>query len=77
MKWKTEFVWEKIESVIPNARSFGYGIPEALKACAVELFLKDESPYAGSYRSYVIATCIAELKTVGYLTEGTVEEDWM
>lgn len=77
MKWKTEFVWSKVESVIPNARSFGYAIPEALKAAAVELFLSDEGHLNGSYRAYVIGACITELKTVGYLTEGTVEEDWM
>lgn len=73
MKWKTEYVWSKIESVIPVAKICGYGIPEALRAAAVELFLAGEKD---SYRGYVIAECIRELKTVGYLTAGNVEEDW-
>ena len=76
MKWTTEFVWAKIESIIPVARVCGYDIPEALKACAVELFLSNEGHH-GTYRAYVIAECIKELKTVGYLTAGTIDEDWM
>lgn len=77
MKWKLDYVWDKVESVIPNARSFGYAIPEALKAAAIELFLVDEGHHNGSYRAYVIGACILELKSVGYLTEGTITEDWM
>lgn len=77
MKWTTEFVWAKIESIIPVARVCGYEIPEALRACAVELFLSGETFRDGSYRAYVIAECIKELKTIGYLTTGTVDEDWM
>lgn len=77
MKWKISYVWDKIESVIPNARSFGYEVPEALKAAAVELFLKDEGNHNGSYRAYVISTCILEIKSVGYLTQGDVDEDWV
>lgn len=76
MKWTYDYVWGKIESVIPDAKSFGYQIPEALKAAAVELFLKNEGKNTGSYRAYVIETCIIELKDVGYLTSGTVEVDW-
>jgi hypothetical protein len=77
MKWKIDYVWTKIESVIPDARSFGYAIPEALKAAAIELFILDEGHHNGSFRAYVISTCLLELKAVGYLTEGTISEDWI
>lgn len=77
MKWTYDFVWTKVESLVPNARLCGYALPEALKQAAVELFLLDENHHNGSYRSYVVSDCIKELKTVGYLTQGSVEEDWM
>lgn len=77
MKWKLDYVWDKVESVVPNARSFGYAIPEALKAAAVELFIIGEGHHNGSFRAYVICDCILELKSVGYLTEGNITEDWM
>lgn len=77
MKWTTEYVWAKVDSVIPGAKSFGYELPEALRAAAVELFLLGEGLHSGSYRGYVIEICIKELKSVGYLTSGTVDEDWM
>lgn len=76
MKWTAEYVWEKVESIIPGAQSFGYALPEALKACAIELFLNNESHHNGSYRAYVVEKCILELKQVGYLTSGNVSEDW-
>ena len=71
------FGLNKVDSIIPGAKSFGYALPEALKACAVELFLLDEGHHNGSYRAYVVAACITELKEVGFLTEGSVKEDWM
>lgn len=77
MKWTTEYVWDKVESIIPVARICGYQLPEALKAAAVELFLMDEGLHNGSYRAYVISECILELKNTGFLTSGGVDEDWM
>lgn len=77
MKWTEDYVWAKIDSIIPGAKSFGYAIPEALKSCAVELFLENEGRHNGSYRAYVIEKCILELKDTGFLTCGSVSEDWM
>lgn len=77
MKWTQEFVWEKIESIIPTARLSGASLPEALRDAAVNLFLVDEGYHNGSYRAYVIKTCIKELRAQGWLTFGGIDEDWL
>lgn len=76
MKWTIDYVWEKVESVIPNARSFGYVLPEALKAAAVEMFINEQSTIRGDWTAYVISECIKEIKCKGYLESGSISEDW-
>lgn len=76
MKWSSDYVWSKVEQTIPGARSFGYALPEALKAVAVEMFLNEQSTLVGHWNAYVVSECLKELKQVGYLTEGSVNEDW-
>lgn len=76
MKWTYNYVWEKVESVIPTAREFGFVLPQALEKAAVKLFLEGEGPDTGSYRAYVISEGIKELKTKGFLEFGDVEKDW-
>lgn len=76
MRWTTDYVWSKIESLVPTARICGDSIPEALKWAAVELLILEENQLQGSWRAYVIAECLKELRQIGYLTEGSVAEDW-
>lgn len=76
MKWTQEYVWEKIESVVPNIRLSGAAMPEALKIAAVDLFLMNEGYHCGSYRSYVIETALKELYSEGFMTFGDKNEDW-
>jgi hypothetical protein len=77
MKWTQEYVWEKIESIIPNAAISELALPEALNCAALGLFLLDETEDDGSYRAYVIKTCIEELRSQGWLTFGDKDEDWL
>ena len=76
MKWSYKYVWEKVESIVPGAKEWGYDLPEALKVCAVELFLSGEGSLTGSYRAYVIEQALLELRRVGWLEFGSVDEDW-
>lgn len=77
MKWTKDFVWEKIESVVPNIRLSGASMPEALKTAAVYLFILNEGYHSGSYRAYVIQSALKELQSFGFLTFGDVAEDWL
>ena len=76
MKWTQEYVWEKVESVVPNARLSYNALPEALNRAAVDLFLQSEVRHTGSYRAYVIEACILELRQNGLLSFGSVGKDW-
>ncbi|MNV95804.1 hypothetical protein D3C71_1907400 [compost metagenome] len=76
MKWSHEYVWSKVEELVPNARLCGYDLPKAVEKAAVELFLLDEGMHNGSYRAYVIEECIKELRSKGWLDFGDVEVDW-
>lgn len=76
MKWSSEYVWAKIDKTIPGAKSFGYALPEALKATAVEMFINEQSTLAGNWDAYVVSECLKELKSAGYLSEGSICEDW-
>lgn len=76
MKWTQEFVWEKIESVVPNIRLSGAAMPEALKMAAVDLFLLGEGRHSGSYRAYVIESALKELYSASFMTFGDVDRDW-
>lgn len=76
MKWTQEFVWEKIESVVPNIRLSGAEMPEALKMAAVNLFLLGEGQHSDSYRAYVIECALKELYNTGFMTFGDVDRDW-
>lgn len=74
MKWSKDFVWSKIDIVAPTARMSGLSLPEALKAAAVNCFMYEDSL---SYSSLVVRVCLQELKEMGELSFGNVEEDWM
>lgn len=76
MKWTQEYVWDKIESIIPYARKCEYVLPQALKDAAVKLFLLSETEDSGSYRAYVIKVCLEELNEKGWLDCGEIDEDW-
>lgn len=76
MKWSEDYVWSKIEQVVPNARLCGYALPEALKAAAIEFFLIDEGAHCGSWRAWVVEACIKELRETGSLSFGSVDVDW-
>lgn len=76
MKWSREFVWSKVLELVPHAKISGMNLPEGLKQAAIELFLLDESRQIGSYRAYVIAEALLELRDVGNFTFGEVCMDW-
>lgn len=61
----------------PYAKEVNMNLPEALKSSVIELFLLDEGHHSGSYRAYVIAEAIKELRDVGHLTFGEMSEDWL
>ena len=74
--WTEEYVWQKIESVVPYARLSGMVMPKALEKAAVELFLMGEGEHNGSWRAYVVEECLKALKAKGFLEFGDVEQDW-
>lgn len=76
MKWSYEYVWSKVEEIVPHAKIAKMDLPEALKASAITLFLKGEGS-RDSYRAYVISEALHELKHWGHLSFATVNEDWM
>lgn len=76
MKWTQDYVWSKVEQMVPNAQLAGMSLPEALKAAAVEFFLVDEGAHCGSYRAWVVEACLKELREQGFITFGTIDEDW-
>lgn len=76
MRWTTDYVWSKVESLVITGRISGVSLPEALKSAAVELLILEENQLQGSWRAFVIAECLKELRSVGYLTEGVVSCDW-
>lgn len=77
MKWTQEYVWSKVEEIVPTARIAEMALPEALEDAAVNLFLLDEGMHNGSYRAYVVEVCIKELRSQGWLTFGEISEDWL
>ena len=76
MKWSKDYVQSKIIEIVPHQEFSKQSLPEALKDAAVELFLKDEGFHNGSYRAYVIMVALKELRKDGYLSFGSVNEDW-
>ena len=74
--WTEEYVWQKIESVVPYARLSGMVMPKALEKAAVELFLMGEGEHNGSWRALVVEECLKSLNERGFLTFGDVGKDW-
>lgn len=77
MKWSYEYVWSKVDEIVPHAKVAKMSLPEALKDAAIALFMKEEGHHNGSYRAYVVSEALHELKHWGHLSFGTVNEDWM
>jgi hypothetical protein len=75
MRWTNKYVWGKVLDVVPTAKIAGMSLPEALNQAAIEFFLGYYREFC--WESFVISTCIKELRDKGFLEFGTVNEDWL
>lgn len=79
MKFQFEYVRSKVLKYVPHFDYANMSMPEALKTAAVDIFMRENAYpkiHVPEYDKYVIHTALKELNEIGYLTYGTIDEDW-